>query len=276
VLGFWPSDGVLLVTQASLVCGPRPALPPALARWRSATWAWLLLPLSLGGTIAVLALLPGLSVVYAWVAAVGVPVLAAVALGSWFPARSRATAAIAVLLAGCLLALAWVDHGALLGQAAAVALTALSCCSIASYLAGLAPSLVLRLALVAMAVLDAVLVFGRLLEKPNDTLNAAGAGGHLPHLQVAVFGSALVGYGDLCVAAVLGNVIAAAAYPPWPPRWAVALLVLACSALFDLLFLAVDTLPATVPVAAALGLVEVRRHGQRHRAACDNRNDYQS
>ena len=66
---------------------------------------------------------------------------------------------------------------------------------------------------------------------------------------------------------VLGNVVAAVARPPWPRCWLVALLVLACSAVFDLLFLVVGTLPATVPVAVALGLIEVerRRRGSRRR-----------
>lgn len=274
MLGFWPSDAVLIATQASLVCGPRPALPGILARWRSASWAWVLLPLSLGGTILVLALLPGLAVAYAWVAAIGVPLLGAVAIDSWLSGASRlgrlgrlGTAAIAGLIAAGLLLLAWTDDYRLLGQGAAVALTALSCCTIASFLAQVAPSVALRLALVAMAVLDTVLVFGQLLQGPNDTLNAAGAGADLPHLQVAVFGSVLVGYGDLFVAAVLGNVVAAAARPPWPRRWLVALLVLACSAVFDLLFLVVGTLPATVPVAVALGLIEIerRRRGSRRR-----------
>ena len=271
MLGFWPSDAVLIATQASLVCGPRPALPGFLARWRSASWAWVLLPLSLGGTILVLALLPGLAVAYAWVAAIGVPLLGAVAIDGWLSGVSRldrlGATAIAVLIAGGLLLLAWTDGHHLLGQGAAVALTALSCCAIASFLAQVAPSAALRLALVAMAVLDSVLVFGQLLQGPNDTLDAAGVGASLPHLQVAVFGSVLVGYGDLFVAAVLGNVVAAVTRPPWPRRWLVALLVLACSAVFDLLFLVVGTLPATLPVAVALGLIEVerRRRGSRRR-----------
>jgi len=256
MLAFWPSDAVLVATQASLVCGPRPRLPRCLARLRSSVWAWLLLPVSLGGTIALLAAAPGLGLAYAWVAAVGVPVMAAVALTAL--GRSRRPVLVRAVVAGSsavvLGAVAWMLDGSLLGQAAAVTLTALSACAIASYLAGLAPARLLKVGLVAMATLDAVLVFSHALAGPNDTLNAAGPGGHLPHLQVATFGSALIGYGDLFVAAVLGCLIV----PP-ARRWPAALLVLVLSAAFDLLFFVVDELPATVPVAAALLLLEARR-----------------
>lgn len=253
MLAFWPSDAVLVVTQASLVCGPRPRLPGPLRWLRSSAWAWLLLPVSLGGTIGLLAVAPGLGLGYAWVAAVGVPLMAAVAVAAMVPRRLvtrwRAVVALAAVLA--LGAVAWTCHGDLIGEAAAVALTALSACAVASYLAGLAPARLLKVGLVVMAALDAVLVFSHALAGPNDTLNAATPGGQLPHLQVAAFGSALIGYGDLFVAAVLGCLLV----PP-SRRWPAALLVLALSAIFDLLFLVVDELPATVPVAVALLVLE--------------------
>lgn len=250
MLPFWPSDAVLVGTQAALVCGPRPRLPRPFLRLEGSLWGWLLLPLSLGGTIAILALIPRLGIAYAWLAQAGVPVLAAISLAALLPTRlPRASRACAGgLLAGALFALAWIGLHDLSGQAAAVALTALSVCTLASYLAQLTPRGVLKIGLVAMATLDAILVFGHLLQGPNATLNAATPGHQLPHLQVAVFGSALIGYGDLFVAAVLGNLLDATT----TPRRAAALLVLGCSGLFDLLFLAVDELPATVPVAVAL------------------------
>lgn len=267
MLGFWPSDAVLLAVQASLVCGPRPGLPAPLRRLRSGAWAWLLLPVSLGGTIALLALVPGLGLAYAWTATIGVPLLAAIAIGWSVPGRPVLRVLAGLLAAVLLLAIAWADHASLLGQGAAVALTALSCCTLGAWLGALAPVRVLKAGLVAMAVLDAVLVFGQLLEGPDDTLNAATPGAHLPHLQLAVFGSVLMGYGDLFVAAVLGSVVAVDASVRWPPRWAVALVVLACAAVFDLLFLVTDDLPATVPVAVALVAVNevLRRAGAQGR-----------
>jgi hypothetical protein len=77
---------------------------------------------------------------------------------------------------------------------------------------------------------------------------AAKPGGGLPQLQSETFGSVNLGYGDLFVAALLGAGLARA-----PARQGrAALVTLACAALFDLLFLTVSELPATVPVALAL------------------------
>ena len=60
---------------------------------------------------------------------------------------------------------------------------------------------------------------------------------------------------DKIVAGVLGGVLATEARRQWP----VALLVFALAALWDLLFLvdSINTLPATVPIAAALIITEV-------------------
>ena len=145
----------------------------------------------------------------------------------------------------------------LVGQAAAVALTALSASTLAAYLAALASTLLLKLGLVTMAVLDAILVFGQLLQGPNQTLVDATPGGHLPHLQAVTFGTAMIGYGDVFVAAVLGNIVVHDATLRARVRpWQAALLTLVCAAAFDALFLVVDVLPATVPVAIALLLIQ--------------------
>jgi hypothetical protein len=275
VLSFWPSDAVLVATQAGLVCGPRPKLPRPLLGLRTRAWGWLM-PVSLGGTIGLLAVAPGFAIGFAWAAVIGVPVLAVPALASTLPLGAArrlgpVRAGVAALAgAGVLLTAAWILHGHLWGQAAAVALTALSACTLASYLAGLATVPLLKVGIVAMAVLDAVLVFGQLLEGPNRALVAASPGAHLPHLQAAVFGTAVIGYGDLFIAAVLGNVIATHERPrSGPTRWRAALLVLACAAAFDVLFLAVDVLPATVPVAIAMLLIEPWRGAARRGRPCE-------
>jgi hypothetical protein len=163
---------------------------------------------------------------------------------------------LATLAAGALLAIGWSLHGQLVGQAAAVALTCLSACTLASYLAALAPVSVLKVGLVSMAVLDAILVFGQLLQGPNSVLEAATPGAYLPHLQVATFGTAVIGYGDVFIAAVLGTIVADdERLRAVVRRWQVALTVLVLAAAFDLLFLVLDVLPATVPVALALLLL---------------------
>jgi hypothetical protein len=124
-------------------------------------------------------------------------------------------------------------------------------------LAAVAPPRWLKLGIVAMAVADVWLVVSDLLQKPNSLLvNARPApflGTHLPRLQSEVFGSVTLGYGDLFIAALLGAVLATSGRPRWPA----ALLTLVLAGLFDLLFLVVNELPATVPVALALIVVEL-------------------
>jgi hypothetical protein len=241
-LGFWPSDAVLLTVQASLVCLPVPASPGWLRRLARSAWAWVL-PGSLGLTIALLALLPSAADGYTWLALLATPPLAFFALSG-----RRCGRLGAAVLVGLLFALAWVQRGTLSGQGAALAVTALSCLTLGAWLARLAPVRALKVGIVAMAALDAVLVFSHGLQHPNDVLNSAAPAAGLPRLQLAAFGSAIVGYGDLFIAAVLGGVLAAEGRP----RRRAALLTLACAGVFDLLFLVTDVLPATVPVAIAL------------------------
>ena len=257
MLGFWPSDAVLITVQAGLVAGSRVRTPELLLRlehrMRASSWsaAWAaILPVSLGGTIALLAVAPGAAELYTWLALIAVPLLAVLALRD-LPGGTIT----AVAVAGALFVVAWAVPG-LPGQGAAVALTALSCLTLAALLGELVPAWALKTGVVVMAALDAVLVFGQLLQGPNDHLNSAAPvpGSGLPQLQVAVFGSVLLGYGDLFVAAVFGYLLSrrlrSGAGSPAPIVAAVA--TLTCSAIFDLLFLVVDTLPATVPVAIVL------------------------
>ncbi len=49
------------------------------------------------------------------------------------------------------------------------------------------------------------LVVSELLQRPNNALNAAHPAAGLPRLQSAIFGTAVMGYGDLFVAGVLGG-----------------------------------------------------------------------
>jgi len=225
------------------------------------------MPVSLGGTIALIAAAPGLAQVYAWLAAIGIPLLAIPAIVALLD-RRRPWGTPWIWVAGLvcsltLLVFAWTSHAGLLAQAAAVVLSALSTATLAAYLAVVTPVSWLKVGVLSLAALDAVLVSAQLLQGPDNTLNAATPGAHLPHLQVAVFGRVELGYGDLFIAAVLGNIVV---YDAWLARsvrpWQAALVVLGCSAVFDLLFLAVDVLPATVPVAVALVLLEGRRRRQ--------------
>ena len=66
----------------------------------------------------------------------------------------------------------------------------------------------MKLGIYAMALVDAYLVFTDLLQEPNSALNAAAPAANLPKLQLVDWGSALMGFGDLFIAAVLGALLA--------------------------------------------------------------------
>lgn len=87
-------------------------------------------------------------------------------------------------------------------------------------LAGAAPLPLplLKTGVIAMAVVDAWLVFSDRLQAPNAILIAASAGIGLRQLQSASLGTTGLGCGDFFAAAVLGGILAAErAYSSWPP-----------------------------------------------------------
>jgi hypothetical protein len=156
-----------------------------------------------------------------------------------------------------LFALAWLDRGGLAGEAAALCLSGLSCVALGVLLASVTPPRWLAAGIVAMAVADTTLVVSDLLQRPNNALNAAHPAANLPQLQDAALGSAVMGYGDLFIAGVLGGLLAATVGRRLQLRAAALSAFLALA--FDLLFFLVDELPATVPVALALIAVLVSR-----------------
>lgn len=248
MLPFWLSIGVLSLVQAALVAAPRPARSALLDRLRSRWWA-LIMPLSIGVVIAAVALEETVADGLTYLALVAVPPLAAVALG-WLMRGGRPPLA---LLAVPLFALAWAAEGALGGQAAALALSALACLSLGWLLAGAVPGRWLKLGIYAMAAVDAWLVTSDLLQAPNAVINSAVPGAGLPHLQFVTFGSALMGFGDLFIAATLGAMLAADRRLQL--RGAAIAAVLCVG--FDLLFFVVSETPSTVPVALTLAALEL-------------------
>jgi hypothetical protein len=181
-----------------------------------------------------------------------VPVGAALALGR-LARGGRPPIAVAV---APVFALAWLDRSGLAGQAAAVALSALSAVALGSLVGALTPPRWLARGILTMALVDVALVASDLLQRSNNALNAAHPAGGLPRLQSAAFGSALMGYGDLFVAAALGGLLAGGSVRGERLRGAALATVLALA--FDMLFLAFAELPATVPIAAALIVVRLR------------------
>jgi hypothetical protein len=200
--------------------------------------------LSIPVVVGAIALAPGTADFLTYLALVATPILAAVALGYVIHGAHPALALAVVPL----LAIAWADKGSLAGDAAAFAITALSCVTLGWLLAAITPATWLKIGIVVTALIDSYLVFSKLLEQPNATLNAAAPGGGLPQLQFVSFGSASMGYGDFFIAALLGGLLLVEGTRQLP----VALACLFFSAAFDLLFFVTDELPATVPVALAL------------------------
>ena len=243
-------DAVLLATQALLVALPGAGVPHWVRARATARWA-LVLPLSIAVVVGAIAVLPNVADVLTWVALLLVPPGAALALG-W---AMRGAWPPLALLAAPLLALAWASQSSPGGELAGAALAALSCVTLGRLLAGVAPTPWLKAGIVAMAIVDAVLVFSNGLEQPNAVLNAAVPAPGLPQLQYASFGPANLGYGDFFVAGVFGGVLAAEGARAW--RWA--LVTVGLAEAFTLLFYVTDTLPATVPVAAALVVREALR-----------------
>jgi hypothetical protein len=195
-----------------------------------------------------------------YLALCAVPLLAGLALG-WLSHGARPARALAVL---ALFVLAWADRGGLAGEGAALVLSALSCVALGVLLAAITPPRWLAAGIVAMALADTALVVSDLLQRPNNALNAAHPAAGLPRLQSAAFGSAVMGYGDLFIAAALGALLAGTAGRSLQLRAARLTALVALG--FDLLFFAVNELPATVPVALTLVLLGlVRRRGASRR-----------
>jgi hypothetical protein len=255
---FWASIAVLSLAQGLTVALPRARVPSALHRLRSPLWA--LIPAASVIAFVLVAQITerGSADTLSYLALAAVPLLAVLSLG-WLAHGGKPLAA---LLAVPLFALAWADRDGLAGQAAALTLSALSCVALGALIGAVTPSRWLGLGIVAMALADVALVVAEQLQRPSSVLNAAHPAAGLPRLQAAIFGSGSMGYGDLFVAGLLGGLLAF--------RWSRshqllgATLVTSLALAFDLLFFFVDELPATVPVAGALVMLELAR---RHRAA---------
>jgi hypothetical protein len=249
VLPFWLSIGLLSLAQGAIVALGRAPAVPALQRLRDRRWA-VIPPLSVIGFVLIAAVAERASAQgLTYLALFAVPLLAALALG-WLTPGARPARALLVPL---LFALAWADRGALGGEAAALVLSALSCVALGVLLAIVTPPRWLAGGIVAMALADAALVIGDLLQHPNNALNAAHPPAGLPRLQSAMLGSAVMGYGDLFIAAALGGLLAVAAGRQGQLQ--IAALSAAFALCFDLLFFFADELPATVPVALTLIVV---------------------
>jgi hypothetical protein len=264
-LGFVPSYAGLLLVQASMVAAPKASSQiKALRRFHGRGWA--LVPIaSIVLVIFAIRFVPDTATGLTWLALIAVPPLAATTL-AWAMRGATPLAALAVLP---LFVVAWAARGSLAAQAAEVILEGLSCVTLGVLLAAITPSSWLKVGILLMAAADVWLVAAHLLQAPNAKLGAAAPPASLPQLQEAVFGSAIMGYGDLFIAAVLGAVLA----DRLRVQLSAALLTLVLASLFGLLFFFLNSLPATVPVAVAMICVELwdwRRRRAESRALLEH------
>jgi hypothetical protein len=262
---FAVSIATLSLLQAALVALPR-ARPPF--GWMPASRWWALVP---AGSIVVVVfgieLLPDSADALAWLALVAVPPLAALALGELV----HGSRLLWALAAAPLFAVAWAAQGSLAGETAATLLSGLACIAVGWLLVCVVPAAWLRWGVYAMAAIDAALIAAELLQGPSGVLSAAEPAA-LPRFQVLEFGAARMGFGDAFIAATAGCLLArpadgpkTGAGVPFAARRQLegAALIAILGLGFDLLFFALDTLPATVPVAVGLALVEFRARRRR-------------
>jgi hypothetical protein len=246
---------VLTIAQAACIAAPAAGLPRWAERFRGPAWA-LILPLCIVVVIGGIQLVPGTADVLTWVALILVPIGCALALG-WAAEGARPWLAA---LAAPLLVLAWTHQHDRVGQIATIVLIAGSAVAAGRLLASVAPLTLLKAGVIAMAVIDAVMVFSGSLEAPNQVLVSAVPATGLPQLQSASFGGWGMGYGDFFAAAVVGGILAAEGWPKLPGAAAMVVVALC----WDQLFLVYDVLPATIPPALVLVGYEVwsrRRDG---------------
>jgi hypothetical protein len=257
-LPFIPSDGVAIALQAGCVAAPR-SVPQLKIAERLRGPAWALVPIgSIVVVIFAIRYVNSTATGLTYLALVAVPPLAAAALG-WTMRGARPWLALAV---APLFALAWAIPSTLVGQGSAALLSALSVVTLGVLLSMVTPPGWMKIGIILMACADSWLVITDLLQAPNSALVGAAPAAGLPQLQSVLFGTVSLGYGDLFVAALLGAVLASS----WRRQGGAALLVFALAALFDLLFLVVHELPATVPVALAVIVIEVWDRRQALRA----------
>ncbi|HEX6752677.1 MAG TPA: hypothetical protein VF093_03720, partial [Solirubrobacterales bacterium] len=230
-------------------------LPAWLDRLRSRWWA-LVPALSIIVVVGGIELYSDSATALTYLALVAVPPLAAYALAYLVRVRENPSSTrvfadsmlagygrlAAISITAGLFAFAWLSTGSLVGEAAALALSALACVTLGWLLVCAVPARWLRWGVYAMAAIDAWLVSAELLQGPNSVLSAAAPAADLPALQVANFGAARMGFGDLFVAAALGALLAS---DRRLQLRGAALAAVICPA-FDLLFFFVDQTPATV------------------------------
>lgn len=251
---YFDLDTVLLdAAQALCIALPAAGVPALLLALRGRGWA-LVAPLSLVASLVGILVAEASADVVTWIALVLVPLGAALGLG-WAARGARPWMALLVIP---LLAAALADPDGTLGRIARLVLIVASTATAGRLLAAGTPLRLLKVGVIAMAVIDAVFVLGDLFNEQFASYDAAAPGAGLPQLQLARIGHVATDYGDYFVAGLVGAILAAQRRPQIIP--AIAMLVVAEA--FNQLFLVVDSLPnTTAPALVLLGVEAWYRWG---------------
>ena len=234
---------VLDAAQALCVALPAAGAPAVVERLRGRGWA-LVGPAAVVGTVVAITLVSASADVLTWIAFLLIPPGCALALG-WAMHGARPWLAVLAVL---LLAVAVVAPDDPAGRVARLALIVGSVATVGRLLAAATPITLLKIGVVAMAIVDSVFIFGDFFGEQNAMFNAAAPAAGLPRLQVAEIGHTATDYGDFFIAGVVGGILAF----DRRPQVIAAVLTFAAAELWNQLFLVVDSLPGTVPPAAVL------------------------
>ncbi len=239
---------LLCAVQAAVVLLPRPSRALLRSRWLG------LLPLAaIAGGVLLIGASPAFAQRATDLAAIATPILA---LGGLAAFRVRWLA----LLAPVAYAVAW--RGSARPADLATDLLIAGACATLAWLTGMvAPRGALAVGIVVATVVDVYQVIVTEQVQPvAEALHGAVPIEHLPRLQEAIWDGATMGWGDMYLAALLGTVLARSVRGI---RVEAALVVFVSGVLLGFAFAVLDTLPATVPVSAALGWALVREARRR-------------
>jgi hypothetical protein len=246
----------LNLVQASAVLLPGVAR----ARWLDALRSRWLLIVGPAAVAIGLTFLPRVAAVLAnelsLIALVFVPPLAA--LGIAWAMRWRDLRLVPLI--PVLVAVAWSAPDNPVGESAALLLVVLSCIALAVVVAAVVPLAVVKVGIVVWAAADLSLALTHgLVEASRAISHAVPPLAQQLQLQRVVIGGSSMEYADLFLAATLGAILAAESR-----NQGFAALVVAAAAMSMAVFLLVTSvIPATVPVAAALALSELRSRRPR-------------
>jgi hypothetical protein len=231
---------VLCGVQAVAVLGPRAS--PVVRVLRRFRILGVIPLLAIGGAVLVMSANPDLAQQATDLATFATPIAF---LGGFLAFRVRSL----WVLAPVLYLIAWKATGD--RHEVAIDVLIVGACATLAWLTGIvAPRRALAVGILVATAVDVYQVLASTtVATVAHALTAAAPPSTLPHLQEAVWRGASMGWGDVYLAALLGTVVASLSLPR---RLLVAVVVFVAGLANGFEFLAVDLIPATVPVAVGV------------------------